>query len=546
MVSTTPLTAVIYARVSSARQAEDGLPIASQVEQCRRKAEALGAQVVREFLDEGISGRTAQGRPEFMKAIAFCQEFKVGYFIVWNSARFARNKIEAAQFKRLLRARGVNVAYVSNNIDPATDEGWLSESVMEMMDEFYSRSLSKDTRRSMIKNAADGFFNGGRVPYGYRVVQEGRRRRLAIDELEAPLIRRIFKTYAHEGVGFREIAVRLNQDGFTKRGEKWNKKGIGLILQNHRYIGVSIFNREDHQERTMRDPSEWVRAQSHEAIVDVDTFNLVQQIIRERAPEKDHSSPRSSWLFTGIACCGLCGARMKIETATGRSKTYAYYRCSSAIAGTGCPGFRVRAQDLDDFFMAEVIDRVFTQEHLQSIADWLNSERSSEDLADERSETRALLVAELRDVENKRQKIFDVLEAHGKDAPGLEDLVDRAAKYRDRVNEIEGALFNLEAVEELDKEPIEPADVDRVGQMVADVMSWDAENDPASLRGFLRYLLQRIDVKPDGAHLTYYPERLFTMNQPVQSKGRWLPVRRLLRTAELELPPPPAASRRVA
>ena len=54
--------AVIYARVSSARQAEDGLPVQSQVEQCQEKAHALGARVLRVFRDEGLSGRTTRRR----------------------------------------------------------------------------------------------------------------------------------------------------------------------------------------------------------------------------------------------------------------------------------------------------------------------------------------------------------------------------------------------------------------------------------------------------------------------------------------------------
>lgn len=546
-------TAVIYTRVSSVRQAEDGLPIASQLEQCRKKAAALGARIVREFADEGISGRTAEHRPEFMKAINYCQEFEVAYFIVWNSARFARNKIEAPLFKRQLRAKGTKLAYVSNDIDPHTDEGWLSESVMEMMDEFYSRSVSKDTKRSMLKNAADGFFNGGRVPYGYRVIEEGKRRRLAIDDVEAPLVRRIFRIYSEERVGYREIAIRLNRDGLTKRGEPWNKKGVGLILTNHRYAGITIFNRRNHQERMTRDRAEWITAQSHEGIIDSALFESVQEIIASRGPVAGISSPRSRWAFTGLLYCGLCGTKMKIETATGRSRTYAYYRCGATIDGKGCKGFRFSAPAVDDFLLSTVSESLFRPEGLESSVQWLNEARNDPRASIERRELRQILVRELRDLEGRREKIYEVIEAEGKGAAVLQDLLDRASKYRTRIDEIEDALAELEALDERDGQPTDPIDAEKLAKKLKDLVLELRADDPETLRGFLGYCLERIDFQPDGRmHLTYYPERVLSMDGdpgpdgPVHRKGSWLPVRRLLRTAALDLPAPPRILRQVA
>jgi len=155
-------TAIVYARVSTSRQADDGLPVASQVEQCRSRAEALGSVVVHEFLDEGISGRTSR-RPGFISALDYCSDHRVDFFICWSSSRFARNHIDAAINKRLLDKMGTKLVFVSQDFGE-TDESWLVESIVAIMDEQYSRSIAKDTRRSMIKNAADGFWNGGHVP----------------------------------------------------------------------------------------------------------------------------------------------------------------------------------------------------------------------------------------------------------------------------------------------------------------------------------------------------------------------------------------------
>lgn len=74
--------AIIYTRVSSKRQADDGLPLESQLASCRAKAEQLGAEVLREFVDSGISGTTDK-RPAFQEAINYCSLMNVDYFITW-------------------------------------------------------------------------------------------------------------------------------------------------------------------------------------------------------------------------------------------------------------------------------------------------------------------------------------------------------------------------------------------------------------------------------------------------------------------------------
>ncbi|EGW52998.1 recombinase family protein [Candidatus Endoriftia persephonae] len=158
-------TAVIYARVSTARQAEDELPLESQIQQCAAKAESLGARVDRIFVDEGRSGRY-DDRPDFQAAIAYCEVMSPDYLITWSTSRFARNKIDAGMYKLRLAKAGIDIQYVSLNIDRNTDGGWVTESVLELFDELYSRQVSADTTRSMLKNAQEGYFNGGRVPFG--------------------------------------------------------------------------------------------------------------------------------------------------------------------------------------------------------------------------------------------------------------------------------------------------------------------------------------------------------------------------------------------
>lgn len=208
-------TAIIYARVSIIRQAEEELPIEGQVDQCRVKAEALGADVVKVFRDDGKSGRS-DVRPAFQDAINYCDIFSPTYLITWSSSRFARNRVDASYYKeRRLKQAGVELVYVSMDVDTSTTGGWLLDGVMELFDELYSRQVSADTLRSMVKNAKAGYWNGGTPVLGYESApaeDNPKRKRLRIVSHEAETVRRIFSMRL-DGHGAKTIAIKMNEKG---------------------------------------------------------------------------------------------------------------------------------------------------------------------------------------------------------------------------------------------------------------------------------------------------------------------------------------------
>lgn len=520
-------TAIIYARVSSAGQAEEELAIQSQVEQCERKAAALGARVLRVFKDEGLSGRSVAWRPAFQRARDFCLARGVSYFITWAPSRFARSKTDSAFEKQQLRRAGTKVVYAANDIRAETDEGWLSESIMEVVDELYSRNIAKDTLRSMVKNAEDGFFNGGRVPFGYRVVDAGKRRRLEVEEDEAPIVRRIFAAYAG-GAGCKVIAMDMNRAQLLKRGQRWNKTSVALLLKNHRYIGVSVFGRRGHQDRSTRPESEWITTASHAPIIDRDTFERVQAIMGSRAPGSGQGSPHSQHVFTGMVRCH-CGVNMKIETATGRTKRYSYYNCGAAIDGRGCPGQRINADVFDRWAMGELLDRLFTEERLQAVVESVH--QAAGRWIHDRKEQRDLLVRELRATERRRDKLFELLELDGKDTPGLADITSRLRGHKDRIVEIEAML------EDLERAPAIPPGTVDLAQVREELRSVIEESiSPERQRLFFAAFIASIEVREEAVTFTYHPDRMvnhLASESAVHSKEIWLPERGFMRTAAL-------------
>lgn len=104
------LKAIVYARVSTQKQAEKEISIPAQIELAKKYAQENDIEIVKIFADEGISG-TVSNRPAFQEAIQFCKEEKIPIFLVYDTSRFSRDRIDAAFYKRQLRKHGTEVVY---------------------------------------------------------------------------------------------------------------------------------------------------------------------------------------------------------------------------------------------------------------------------------------------------------------------------------------------------------------------------------------------------------------------------------------------------
>ena len=508
--------AIILARVSTAGQAEEELPINGQIEAGKAEAERLSADVVKVFVEDGVSGRKLK-RDIFKEAVDYCALFEIDYLILWNTARFARHRALAAWTKFNLRKHGTELVYVSQKINTATDEGWLLEGLFELMDENYSRTVSKDTLRSMMKNARDGFFNGGRVPYGYVAIDEGRRKRLAILEEEALVVRRVFAECI-AGAGTKSVALWLNRQGVRRRGQLWTKNTVGYLLKNWVYAGYTTFNRKDHATQAKRPAEEWIRTKSHPAIVSEETFMEVQKLIETRTPMASTGSPKSLFLFTGMARCGACGMGMQIQTGTGRGgKVYSYYKCGGALSGKGCQSSAVRAEAFDETVLEVLMNRVLSKPRIEQLAGQINELNGA--WAKRRIAEREGLVAQLHDVEKRRRNLLDLLEQKGPKVPNLGDLTERLRELNRQMKALDASLV---ALENASPPPANQsaASLEALAESVKLIME---KGDRRKVREFLSTFVDAVEVKPEEALLHYNPARLVGGPDPVHSGDNWLP-----------------------
>lgn len=519
-------TAIIYARVSTTKQADEELPVESQIAQCRKKAEELGAEVVKVYRDDGLSGRS-DTRPAFRSAIDYASVYSPTYLITWSSSRFARNKVDAGVYKASLAKAGTQLVYVSMNVDTSTNEGWLIDGVMELFDELYSRQVSADTLRSMVKNASEGYWNGGRPPLGYAPVPDAdnpKRKRLQVVEHEAIIVREMFDLRSN-GQGAMAIATLLNEKGSTNRGHRWNKGTVASLLRNPTVNGCMVFGRRG-SDRRARAKEDWMVVKSHPAIINDDLWITVQRAMDVEVVVADNGSSKSSFLFTGLLRCSVCGSSMQIETAKGRSRRYEYYNCRRAQQHGDCENRRISARELDDWLVEHMASEIFNKQNLRSILEEMNKACST--WAIEQRKKRATITARLKEVNGKNSKLFDVLELYGKDAPNLGDLTKKLRANNDEIKRLESELLELDG-KSAPEITVSMDDIQELSDTLIEIIK--TTKNPKKIRHFFGSFISAIHMEADHVRVEYHPHVLIHEPRLVHSKVGWLPEHDLLGTA---------------
>ena len=178
------------------------------------------------------SGRAADTRPGFQRLVEDAMTGSFDCVLVYHSSRFARNTIEAKQYKRLLRRElGIDVISVTQPLGGDADDpaAFLTESVHEIFDEYYSVSLSFWVKMGLKEKARQGLLTGS-LPWGYRKGADGI---AEPDEERARTVRRMFELYASGRHTHRTIAEWLNSEGLrTRKGTSLRRRlGAGNAVQ---------------------------------------------------------------------------------------------------------------------------------------------------------------------------------------------------------------------------------------------------------------------------------------------------------------------------
>jgi len=282
------------------------------------------------FIDEGISGKRADKRPQFMTMIATAKikprPFDV--ILVHKFDRFARSREDSVVYKSLLKKEcGVRVISTTESIE---DDKFsvILEAMLEAMAEYYSLNLADEVKKGMTEKAERGEFQST-PPFGYTMVNK----KLEIIKEEAEAVKIAFHNYANREMNQLQLARYLNSLGYkTKRGNPIENRGIDYILNNPVYIGKTRWTPTKRVRRDWHDPDTIIRDGAHEPIIDMETWDKAQERLKEnkeiyRKKEKTTAQIRS-WL-KGIVRCSACGYTLVVVSKN-------YMQCNAYLKGQ-CP-----------------------------------------------------------------------------------------------------------------------------------------------------------------------------------------------------------------
>ena len=346
----------LYTRVSTKMQV-DGYSLDAQRESARRYAKAYDMAIVKEYTDEGKSGKNIKGRPAFTEMLddIITGVDKVDYVLVFKLSRFGRNAADALNSLQLMQDYGVNLICIEDGINSAKEAGKLLISILSSVAELERENIKTQTMAGREQKAREGKWNGGFAPYGYELIKG----ELIVDESEAEVIRVIFEKFVNTTWGGGKIAKYLN-DNYTKKVRKNGKLSnftstfVIKALDNPVYMGKIAYGRRRNEKKEgTRNEYHIVKQKEysiydgiHQPIVSEEIWYKAQEKRKTTAVvnEKTHSSENEN-LLSCILKCPRCGKSMysnvnnkkKLKKDGTPYKTHLYYACKHRAHIDGHP-----------------------------------------------------------------------------------------------------------------------------------------------------------------------------------------------------------------
>lgn len=439
------IKAVAYCRYSPGRnQREES--IEAQLRAITEYAKANGMTIIHEYIDRSESG-TDDERENFRKMIRDSEKRRFNVILTHKVDRFARNRYDAAIYKRRLRENGVKVIYVAQPISEGP-EGVLMESVLEGMAEYYSKNLAQEVMKGLKENAYDCKFCGGIPPLGYDI--DPATKKYVINQAEASIVTRIFTMYLQEK-GYTEIINELNATGArTKTGKKFGKNSIYEILRNEKYTGTYIFNRAPkkingkYNRHIKNNEKDIIKIPGGmPEIIPRDIWESVQSIMDSK--KLSGHKPKEIYLLTGLLRCGICGSAMTSDTRkmNKRGTSYYYYRCYKNNGKNKCSLPAWQRDDLENFVIDNLQKKFFSGNNLDKMANkLLEYYKEHETTLEEDSEK---LKFELTGI---NKKIGNIVEAIANGGLNFESLKEKLSSLELQKNRCQAKIDEIIAVKE--------------------------------------------------------------------------------------------------
>jgi len=316
--------AIIYARVSTQEQREEGYSIEAQISLLEGYCIAKGLEVTERVVESETARST--GRPGFAKMLNLVQKGGAEVIVVEKTDRLYRNMTDRVKVDET----GAEVHLVKENTviskTSRSHEKFVHD-IKLVVAKNYSDNLSEEAKKGMLEKAKAGIWPS-HAPTGYLNVARDGKRIIEQDPEMAPRIRRVFELYATGDYSIRDLAAEAKLIGLvTHKGRSFSPSNIQYLIHHPLYRGLVPWGGALHQG-------------THEPIVDAELWRRVERVAGIRSAGSQATSAKE-YAYKGLVRCS-CGCLMTPYTAKGK---YVYYACSGY---KGCTRRGIREEIITD------------------------------------------------------------------------------------------------------------------------------------------------------------------------------------------------------
>lgn len=421
------IRAAVYIRYSSENQ-RDGYSVEYQLDECKKYIENQGFVFEKSYIDEAVSGKSADKRTAFFELLADVKNGMYDVVIVYKYSRFARNLLEATLYRQQIEKNGAKLISAMERIDDSTPEGRMMRNIIMTMDEYYSDNLSTFVQSSMYTAAKSGKYLGGILPYGFSVNENGE---FIENKAEADIVRRVFELRA-SGAMPADILRIFRDEGIRGRnGKPFTQQLLNKIVRSEKYIGVYKYAVKGYEP---------IRIENAFApIVPRDLWDKVQHVVDNLNVKRAAKgrSRKNIYPLTGKIFCACCG-----EPFTGNSKGngLAYYTCRGQDKLQICKNGSVKKDVLENYVFGKIKELILSENHIDEITNIVYQKFKNDDAGNIDAEI-SDLKKEKADIERKLENLLDLM----LDGTISKDILQKkSAALQDELKIVESALKSKE------------------------------------------------------------------------------------------------------
>jgi site-specific DNA recombinase len=522
-----PIQAVLYARVSSAHQAE-AHTVASQVRALRERiaADGLAVPEALQFIDEGYSGATLV-RPALERLRDLAAAGAVDRLYVHSPDRLARKYAYQVLLVDEFQRVGVEVIFLNRELGQSPEDDLLLQ-VQGMMAEYERAKIIERHRRGKRHAARAGTVNVlSGAPYGYHYIAKyeghGQARYEAVPD-EARVVRQVFDWVGRERWTIGEVCRRLTRAGEVTRTGKtiWDRSVVWGMLKNPAYMGSAAFGKTQQEPlrprlraqrgrplqprravstRDLPQP-EWITIPVP-ALVAPEVFAAVQEQLRDNQRHARQSRRGALYLLQGLVQCQHCGyaydgKRLSPSARKGHPRAYAYYRClgTDAYRFGGervCQNTQVRTDLLDLAVWQEVCALLAHPRRL--------AEEYQRRVHPDSPTTRTTLTTLEAQLGKLRQGLARLIDSYTEALIEKHEFEPRLTRLRQRIAQVEAQRQQLAEADALNTDL--RLIIGRLEDFAAQVQEGLAEADWSRKREMIRTLVKRVEVAHDQVRVVF-------------------------------------------